>query len=562
QIIRKETEEGMLLEGPDFSIDVPFKDFASLDNACSCIAYLKAIALKPQDFADAFHTLPAIDMRMQLVSGRFNSRIINDAYSADLSSLEIALQFMKKQAGKRKKILILSSLQENTNARDPQWPALKSLIDAYRPEELLLVGKDYFDYQPEFGTVQNVYESTQDLIENLHAKRFEEAIVLIKGRRDYAFERIVKYLESQVHETLLAIDLNALEHNFKVFKNTVASGTRIMAMVKAQGYGSGSLEIARVLQNAGAEYLAVAYTDEGIHLRQNGISIPIMVMNAQRDSLAECIDYELEPVVYDFPFLSFLRATLDQNGLKEAKIHVEFDTGMHRLGFDVSDWEPLLGILKQDARIKIASVFSHLAASDEAQHDAYTQTQFERFKRIREQVQADGLYPLFHILNTAGILRFPEMAMDMIRPGIGLYGIEAGAGLGQQLIPVATLEARISQIRELESHETVGYGRHGKLNEPTRVGVLSIGYADGFRRNLSSGIGKVWINGKLAPVVGRVCMDMVMVNLNGIECKEGDSVEIFGKNLPIETLAEWADTIPYEIITGISSRVNRIYFRE
>lgn len=561
QLLTEESTIGTKIRYKDVVVEIPFRDAASVENACTCLAFLIAYDLNPQDFTPEFASLPSIDMRLQLLNGQHQSRLINDAYSADLSSLEIALQFMKKQAGSYKKTLILSSLQSGIG-KDPKWGALRAVLEAYHLDKVLLVGKDYFALRPDLGVPSAYFESTEQLLSQIDSRQFRDEIVLVKGRRDFQFERVIKLLEAQVHETQLEIDLNALESNYRVFKNQVAAGTKVMAMVKAQGYGSGSLEIARVLQNAGADYLAVAYTDEGIHLRRNGISLPILIMNAQRDSLAECIDYDLEPVVYTFSFLDYLQKTLDHNGFTEAKIHLEFDTGMHRLGFWETDTVEILKRIHSDPRIKVASVFSHLAASDDAIHDTYTRSQFEHFLRIKTAIENGGLQPLFHILNTAGILRFPEMALDMIRPGIGLYGIDAGEGLAKMLQPVASLKARISQIRSLSEGETVGYGRRGVIYKDSRIGVVSIGYADGYRRCLSNGVGKVWINGKLAPVLGSVCMDMLMVDLNGIDCQTGDAVEIFGKNLRIEDLAGMAQTIPYEIITGISSRVNRVYFRE
>ncbi len=559
----EEVPSGMVLKVNAVRLEIPFKDAASIDNACSCIAFLIKRGEDLNNYVDAFKTLPEIEMRLQLMNGHFNSRILNDAYSADLSSLEIALQFLKKQAGNRNKTLILSSLQEEGTATETSWTTLRQLLHAYSIHKILLVGKAYFEKRPDFGIPAQYYESTRQLLAQIDPHMFRDEMVLVKGRRDFAFEKIIRVLEAQVHETVLEIDLNALERNFLFFKNQVKPGTKMMAMVKAQGYGSGSLEIARQLQTAGVDYLAVAYTDEGVELRRHGISLPIMVMNARRDSLAECVDYSLEPVVYDFDFLRFLKETLDRNGLPEASIHLEFDTGMHRLGFDQNELSTLLEELRTDGRFKIASVFSHLAAADEKEHDAYTLEQIETFRAIRGSfLQQSEQTPYFHILNTAGILRFPEHAFDMVRPGIGLYGIEASTDKPGMLSPVASLKAKISQIRELKAGETVGYSRKGKVKEDGRVAVISIGYADGFRRSLSNGKGMVWVNGKLAPTLGNVCMDMVMVEVSGITCKEGDAVEIFGPHLPIEEVAARAETIPYEIITGISSRVNRIYFRE
>jgi len=559
----EETESGSLLRYASGQLQIPFKDKASIENASACVAFLLAIGLHPKDFSESFASLPNIDMRLQLLNGQFQSRILNDAYSADISSLEIALEFQKKQAGNRKKTLILSSLQASTKQVDKKWPELKSLLKAYQVEQGFFVGKDYFDFQPDLGVPSRFFESTEQLLSQIDPRMFQENMVLIKGRRNFAFEKVVRLLEAQVHETVLEIDLNALEQNFLYFKNKVAPGTGIMGMVKAQGYGSGSIEIARQLQASGANYLAVAYTDEGIELRRNGISLPIMIMNARRDSLSECLDFQLEPVVYDFDFLRFLQETLDQTGIPQARIHLEFDTGMHRLGFSEAQCAEILESIRQDERIRVASVFSHLAAADEAEHDLYTQDQLDSFTRIQKQIRAAlKTRPLFHILNTAGIERFGQQAFDMVRPGIGLYGIESTKNTRDHLEPVATLKARISQIRELNAGETVGYSRKGKLEKDCRIAVLSIGYADGFRRSLSNGKGFVWIHGTLAPVIGNVCMDMVMVDVSEVACEEGDAVEIFGKNLPIEKIAEAADTIPYEIITGISSRVNRVYFRE
>lgn len=559
----EEIPEGTLLHVKNYRIQIPFKDAASIDNASSCIAFLIGRGEELSDYLEAFKSLPEIEMRLQLMNGHSNSRILNDAYSADLSSLEIALQFLKKQAGNRKKTLILSSLQEEGAATENTWKTLHQLLSAYRIDKLFLIGKAYFEKRPDFEIASQYFESTRQFMTQLDPNMFRDEIVLVKGRRDFTFEKIIRVLEAQVHETVLEIDLNALERNFIYFKNQVKPGTKIMAMVKAQGYGSGSLEIARQLQTGGADYLAVAYTDEGVELRRSGISLPIMVMNARRDSLAECVDYALEPVVYDFDLLRFLRETLDRNGLPEASVHLEFDTGMHRLGFEQKDLNALLSELAADSRLKVASVFSHLAAADEKEHDAYTIKQMDAFNRIRETfLDQSQQQPLFHILNTAGIMRFPSYAFDMVRPGIGLYGIEATAFMPDMLSPVATLKGRISQIRELGAGETVGYSRNGKVKANSRVAVISIGYADGFRRNLGNGRGMVWINGKLAPTLGNVCMDMVMVDVTGIACREGDAVEIFGLHLAIEELARRAETIPYEIITGISSRVNRIYFRE
>lgn len=558
----REENQGTAIRHDGHTYLIPYKDRASIENVCSCLAFLWAIDHSTEQLEARLLHLPKIEMRLQMLTGQFGSSLINDAYSADISSLEIALQFMQKQGEGLKKNLIISSLSDGTGLSEEELNRLKQLFHAYKVDKLITVGKDYFVQSFDWGIPNTSFESTAQLLSAMDPKWFGGEMVLIKGRREFAFEKVVQRLEERVHETVLEINLNALENNFRYYKTLLPPEVKIMAMVKAQGYGSGSVEIARQLQNAGTDYLAVAYTDEGIQLRRSGISLPIMVMNASRASLYECVDYELEPVIYDFDIFQDLQEMLYSSGLTYARVHLEANTGMNRLGFSTDDLEEIVNRIQKEERIGIASVFTHLAAADEKEHDAFTMKQLERFRELKDSLEQMGVNPLFHALNTAGIERFSQYAFDMVRPGIGLYGISVASEQNPGLTPIATLKARINQIKELKPGETVGYSRKGIMPKGGKMGVVSIGYADGFPRNLSNGRGKVMINGKLAPIIGNVCMDMLMVDLNNIDCKTGDSVEIFGEQLPIEWLAGWADTIPYEIITGISSRVNRVYFRE
>jgi len=544
-------------------LSIPFSDKASLENACTCLMVLQYLRKNIKQCADDFLTLPSIDMRLQLRSGKKDSKVINDAYSADLNSLEIALDFLEKQAGKSPRVLVLSDLKESGKTGLELMKELAKLLKKHPIDLFIGVGDELTELSPELGKTRQYYRSTQELEPLLLGLLPEHATALIKGGREFGFERLSRILEDRVHETALEIDLQALEHNFSFFRKKLKKKSKIMAMVKAYAYGSGSYEIAQTLQNAGADYLAVAYADEGIELRKKGVSLPIMVMNPQRDNLEALLDYNLEADIYDFEILQKLIDTLNETGIPEAQIHLEFDTGMHRLGFRKEDLSRLFAILEKNPGLQIKSVFAHLAAGDAKEHDAFTWQQLADFQELKNQVITFLKYkPLFHILNTAGTSRFTEAQHEMVRLGIGLYGIDPSETYQKELIPVATFSARISQIRSLEAGTTVGYSRMGKLERDSEIAVISLGYADGFRRELSNGKGHVWINGQLAPVVGNVCMDMTMVDVTDVNCKVGDSVELFGTHRPIAQLANECATIPYEILTSISGRVKRVYWKE
>lgn len=545
----------------NYSLEIPFSDKASIENACTCLTLINALLPNEQLESLDWSHLPAMDMRLQLKKGIAGSVLINDAYSLDLTSLEVAMDFLKKQAGNKKQVLVLSEPVEQK--LDTSF--IQSLNELSRRNGIALtigVGDAWNRVESLVETPLLLYPGTRELAEETQPEWLRDSTVLIKGARAFAFEKLVHAWEEQVHETVLEIDLDALEHNFRFFKSRLKPETKMMAMVKAQGYGSGSREIAYQLQSSGVDYLAVAYTDEGVALRRQGISLPIMVMNPGRENLAEMLEYGLEPDIYDFDILQELLQNMEQKGIPEAAIHLEFDTGMHRLGFERKDLVALKNTLQNHPELRVKSIFAHLAAADGPQHDAYTEKQIQDFELLAEELfEHQQEKPLRHILNTPGILRFPQAQLDMVRLGIGLYGISPiSERLPLQV--VGSLKASISQIRELQAGETVGYSRKGVLNQAARIAVISIGYADGFRRSLSNGKGHVWINGHLVPVVGNVCMDMTMVDVSQVDCRVGDVVELFGKNRSIEDLAAECDTIPYEIISSISERVRRVYWRE
>lgn len=544
------------------TFSLPFADAASVENAAHCLMVCAALQLPLHTLRVPLAELPAIDMRLQMKKGVLGSQIINDSYSADLTSLQMALDFLHSQAQEQKKMLVLSDLKETGKTPEEIRRHIAALLRIKPVDQLVTVGRQLEGLVAAQGTTVH-FPDTESFLRRFEPAGIASTFVLLKGARDFRFERIARAMEESVHETVLEINLLAVEHNYNYFRRLAGKNTRLMCMVKAYSYGSGSFEIASLLQYLQADYLAVAYADEGIALRKLGISLPMMVMNPQRDSFEQILEYGLEPDIYDLTILQQLITGMHQAGIPSAAVHLEFDTGMHRLGFTRKDVPELLQLLRQHPEIRVQSVFAHLAASDEPEHDNFTRQQVADFTAIcRELENALGYAPLFHIANTTGILRFPEARMDMVRLGIGLYGIDPSGEHQPELENVATLKTQISQIRSLPAGETVGYGRKGKLARNSRIAVIAIGYADGLRRSLGNGVGKVYINGKLAPVVGNICMDMTMVDVTDIECREGEEVIVFGTGYPITEIATQAGTIPYEILTSISSRVKRVYWRE
>lgn len=560
QVKAREGKFVVSLKGTSFDITLPFSDKASVENCFHCIALLIHLGYGPREIQERIQLLESVPMRLELKEGINQSQIIDDTYNNDLGGLQISLEFLANQNQKNKKRLILSDILEsglpdNELAKQIADLALKNNIQSFIGiGKILSSNKEYFPAHYQF------YSSTQEFLTQFDLNSIQQEMILVKGARVFHFENIIERLQRKVHGTIMEIDLGAVVHNLNFFKALIKPSTKLMVMVKAFAYGSGSTEIANLLQYHKADYLGVAYADEGVELRKNNIALPIMVMNPSEESFGTLLEYKLEPEIYSFKilhrFILFLRG-------RGSQIHIKLDTGMHRLGFEFKDLEELIKILTEHRYLKVASVFSHLAGADEATHDSFSEEQAMHFKQAADKIStALGYKPLYHILNSPGILRLPRFQFDMVRLGIGLYGVDPTPDKIEGLKPVATLKTMISQIKHIQPGETIGYGRKGKAEKPLTIATVAIGYADGFSRAFSRGAGKVLIKGQLAPVIGNVCMDMTMVDVTHISVQEGDEVIVFGNELPIQQVAQAINTIPYEILTNTSERVKRVFVAE
>lgn len=543
-----------------FTFRIPFTDDASIHNALTCVCFLLAVERLSPELLQKFNTLHAVEMRLQLREGSRNCTIINDTYNSDIQSLKIALDFLNQQNQHQQKTVILSDILESGSNQDELYRKVAEMIEQAGVNRVIGVGKDICQQFQKFSINKKFFFNTAHFLENFNSFTFQDEIILIKGARSFEFEKITRLLENKIHATVMEINLNALVNNLNVYRNSLYPGTRVMAMVKAFSYGSGSHEIAKTLEYHRVDYLTVAYADEGVVLRKAGVKTPIMVMNPEPGSFLNLAEYNLEPEIYNRYILDDLLNHVEGG---ETGIHLELDTGMRRLGFDEQELDALLAVLKKNPNLIVKSVFSHLAASDENKHDLFTWEQIEKFEQMSSYLIRSLGYPVLrHILNSSGITRFPEAQFDMVRLGIGLYGVDPSAKFQSQLENVGSLKTIISQLRKIKAGESVGYSRKGQVKEDATIAVVAIGYADGLDRGLSNGNGHMLVNGKPAPIVGNICMDMTMLDVSRIDCKEGDEVMVFGKDLPITELAKNIDTIPYEILTGISQRVRRVYFQE
>jgi alanine racemase len=545
-------------------IEFPFRDSASLENAHHCIALLLHLGIPIETIQARIYQLKSISMRMELKQGINNCQLIDDTYNNDLAGLKISLDFLSGQQ-KKNKTLILSDVLQSGLSAEELINHIEGLVIKTDVSSLFLIGAEFSkkkDGWRKFSGKISFFSSTEDFLQNIKRDDFRDEIILIKGARPFRFERIVQLLQKKVHGTVMEIDLGAMVHNLNYFKSKLKPGVKLMAMVKAFAYGSGSEEVASLLQYHRVDYLGVAYADEGIDLRKNRIVLPIMVMNPSEESFASLLEYNLEPEIFN---LRMLRSLVDFLNGRSIKIHFKIETGMHRLGFDEKDLQEAIALLRENQNIKMASVFSHLAGADDSQHDDFTRqqaTQFEKLSsRLVNEISIDPK-PLRHLLNTSAILRFPDLQFEMVRLGIGLYGVNPTSEKNNSLQPVATLKTVISQIKNIQSGETVGYGRKGKATHHMRIATIAIGYADGFSRAFSQRKGIVLIHGKRAPVIGNVCMDMTMIDITDVDAKEGDEVILFGKDLPIHEVADRISTIPYEILTNTSERVKRVFWSE
>ncbi|MBL7812677.1 MAG: bifunctional UDP-N-acetylmuramoyl-tripeptide:D-alanyl-D-alanine ligase/alanine racemase [Bacteroidetes bacterium] len=543
--------------GTEHVFIIPFTDEASVENAMSCLCTLAAFERWDSAHTDLFLRLPGLENRLSFFEGKNNNYIVNDSYSNDTDSLQVALDFFQRQQPGKPHLVVLSDLEQSDANKEILYAKVASILRENNCRELITVGPELQQYKHVFqGFTVHSFSNTPVLLQADTLEKINGKAILIKGARSFQLEKVAARLRRQMHQTVLEIDLNALRNNFTHFRSLLKPGTRMMAMVKAFGYGSGSFEAARTLQFAGAEYLAVAYTDEGVALRNAGIQIPVMVMNCGIEDAPALYEYHLEPVLFNLEGIH----AFGQSGYA-LNVHIELDTGMHRLGFDKEDVEQAFRNFPES--LHIVSVFSHLSASEDEQHDAFTLIQLQRFKEQCDQIQAALGKPfLRHIANTGAILRFPQAHMDMVRLGIGLYGTDPTGIVNPNLEVVATLKTQISQLRHVPAGESVGYARKAITDHDRVIATLPIGYADGLWRRLGNGAGTVNIHGQSAHFVGNICMDMCMVDVTGIPCLEGDEAEIFGRHQRVETLAEQCGTIPYEILTAVSQRVRREYVGE
>jgi alanine racemase len=568
--VEKQGKENTSIEGlfreKQIAIKIPFVDEASIENAIQCWATMLHLGYENQIIAKRMLSLSPIAMRLELKEGINNCTVINDSYNSDINSLAIALDFLNQQTQQKDKTLILSDILQSGKSDVYLYGKISELIEQKEIKRLIGIGPAISKQAEQFTIEKKFYKSTDEFLKAFSFTGFQNEAILLKGARVFEFEQIGQALQQKTHETVFEINLNALVHNLNFYRSKIKPGTKIMAMVKASSYGNGSFEIANALQFHKVDYLAVAYTDEGVELRKAGITLPIMVMNPDEESFDGIIAHNLEPEIYNFRVLDMLEKAIRRNIIprnKPVKLHLKIDTGMHRLGFEGRDIPELTKRINANSRLYVESIFSHLAASDDPYHKDFSELQISEFTSISNAIEAGlGYGVLRHVLNTAGISAFPNAQFDMVRLGIGMYGISQDGAEQSQLENVSTMKSTISQIKIIDQGETIGYGRSGKADKEMKLATIAVGYADGLNRQLGNGRGHLLIGGKLVPVVGNVCMDMCMIDVTGLDVKEGDEVIVFGKERSINDLAAEMGTIPYEVLTGISKRVKRVYFQE
>ncbi|GHT42832.1 bifunctional UDP-N-acetylmuramoyl-tripeptide:D-alanyl-D-alanine ligase/alanine racemase [Bacteroidia bacterium] len=562
----KEIPSSTLHPSPS-TIKIPFTDDASIEDAIHCLATVQYLASEVG--GASWEALDPVAMRLDVSKGVNGNILINDTYNSDINSLSIALDFMARRSGDNqlKRTLILSDILQSGMVPAAFYRKVAELVQQKQVQHIIGIGPNLLSHSNLFAMEKDFYPTTESFLESGTWRYLKNSLILIKGARQSRFERIVEQLEEKAHQTVLEVDLDAVIHNLKYFRSKLKPTTKVICMVKAFGYGIGSYELAKTLQERGADYLAVALADEGAELRREGISMPIMVMNPEKHAFNTLFEHHLEPEIYNLSMLEAIIRETERRGIVRYPIHLKLDTGMTRLGFDAADLPTVTAKLKAQNGVVVKSVFSHLAGSDSPLLDDYTHTQIQRFTELTchwgpdPQSPNDNKLPFMrHILNSAGIERFSEFQFDAVRLGIGLYGISAVDS--SVLKPVASLKTCILQIREVAAGETVGYNRNGKLTRTSRIACLPIGYADGLDRRLGNGHGKVLINSTLCPFVGNICMDICMVDVTDAPAREGDAALIFGEQITITELADSLQTIPYEILTSISPRVKRIYFKE
>ena len=545
--------------------ELPFIDRASKENAGACAAVAKYLGLNDELISERLKHLEPVAMRLEVKEGQRGCTLINDSYNSDINSLDIALDFMNRRPEQkgRKRTLILSDIYQSGMTPETLYREVSVLCEKRGVEKFIGIGPQIKSEANQINIFEKYFfESCEEFIDSIVFNNLRNEVVLIKGARPFGFDHLTELLEQKVHETILEVNLNALVDNLNFYRSFMKPETKIVCMVKADAYGAGAVEVAKTLQDHRVDYLAVAVADEGVTLRKAGITQNIMIMNPEMTSFKTMFEYELEPEVYSFRLLDALIKAARKEGITGYPVHIKLDTGMHRLGFNTSlDIEKLIDILHHQQAVVPRSVFSHFVGSDSANFDEFSALQFERFDKASKRLQAAFPHKILrHMDNSAGIEHFPERQLDMCRLGIGLYGVDS---IDNRILnTVSTLKTTILQLRHVPKEETVGYSRKGVLTRDSVIAAIPIGYADGLNRHLGRGRCYCLVNGKKAPYVGNICMDVAMIDVTDIDCKEGDIVEIFGNHLPVTVLSDCLDTIPYEVLTGISNRVKRVYFQD
>jgi alanine racemase len=553
-----------IYKGKEIECLIPFMDEASIENAIVCWATMLAMDYSAVEADKRIEKLSPVSMRLELKNGINDCSVIDDSYNSDVQSLEIALNFLNQQNQHPKKTLILSDIFQSGLQQEVLYKQVADMIRAKSVDKFIGVGDALTKYGENFDVPEkHFYTDTNALLKRVNALNFDDETILIKGSRSFEFERISQALTLKAHETVMEISLNALLGNLNFYRSKLKTGVKVMAMVKAFSYGSGTFEVANMLQYNKVDYLAVAYIDEGVALRQAGITLPVMVLNPEVSAFDKLVEYNLEPEIFSFNLLDEFVKYAQTHGINDYPVHLKIDTGMHRLGFEDLEVDILCDMLEINRSIRVQSVFSHLVASDAPEHDEFTRKQIKRFEAAFKKIEKALGQVVKHIVNTSGITRWPQAQYDMVRLGIGLYGIDAAIPEGTNgLQPVAALKTSVSQVRKVLANDPIGYNRNGKLAKNGTIATIRIGYADGYLRAFGNGVGKMLINGKMAPTVGNISMDMCTLDVSNIDVREGDEVIVFNEELKIEELAKEIGTIPYEILTNVSQRVKRVYFYE
>lgn len=545
-----------------FSIQLPFHDKASEENSITCLMVLLYFGYDTKTIQQRIANLYPVEMRLQVKNGINHCTVIDDSYSSDYQSLKIALDFLEQHKTHQKKTVILSDIFQSGFPVEELYAKVFRLLSHNKIDTVIGIGESIGTHLKDYPNFIS-FATTHDFLSQFNSAHFSNETILIKGARSFQFEEIVVLLEEKTHETVLEINLNAISHNLNFYKSKLKPTTKMMAMVKAFGYGSGSFEIAKLLAHHKVDYLGVAFADEGIALRNAGITMPIIVMNPENSAFDAMVAFNLEPEIYSVSVLKKFIALAQQKNLYNYPIHLKLDTGMHRLGFEEKDLDELIGLLKNNNLVEVKSIFSHLSSSDVPEFRDFTLTQIQKFDTWSSTLISKlNIAPIRHILNTSGIYNFAEYQFDMVRLGIGLYGVGNNATEMQQLENVGTLKTIILQIKDIPIGDSVGYSRKFRAENPTRTATIPVGYADGIPRSWGNEKGYVLINHQKARIVGNICMDMLMIDVTNIPCKEGDTVIVFGKSPRVTELAEVVGTIPYEILTSISHRVKRVFYKE